>query len=255
VYFSFRTRWWVLDGGTHVFGQVRPYQDDDVQELLSAGVVQGDLNRNGVYGARVGQPVALLVPGAPERSYLIARLRGTMEGEQVPGSRMPLANQPLSVAEMLALFCFVEGMDPSGQKPNLASAIDYAGCSYSLNPDSLNLLGSGVTWQHRIRRILEFNCGGCHSGTDPQAGLVLKQSGAGGQVYARLRMASNQVPGLNLVEPGLPARSYLWLKLTGDPSIAGAPMPLNPLTGQGMLSQAELDDIRVWIEAGAVENQ
>ena len=39
--------------------------------------------------------------GSPETSYLIARLRGVMENEEIPGSRMPLANPPLTIAEML----------------------------------------------------------------------------------------------------------------------------------------------------------
>jgi hypothetical protein len=250
-YFRFETRWYFLDGGKHVVGQVQEYQADRVQELTTVGVVQGDANRNGVYGARAGDPVPLLSPGHPEESYLVARLRGEMRGERIPGSRMPLANQPLSVAEMLALFCFIEGLPSDATAVNLASTIDYAGCSYSADPESLNLLGSGVTWAQRISRVLETNCGGCHSDPAPQAGLSLKD----GNVYARLLEPSSQLPDLNLIEPFDPMSSYLWLKVTGDPSIVGSRMPLDPLNGDRRLTDAELDDIRAWIEAGAVENQ
>jgi hypothetical protein len=250
-YFRFSTRWWSLDDGRHLVGAVAEYQADDVQELITVGVLQGDHNRNGVFGARERTPVHLIEPGAPERSYLIARLRGTMEDEPVPGSRMPLANQPLSVAEMLAFMCFIEGLPPNPDDVSLASAIDYAQCSYSSNPEDLNLLGAGVTWTQRVSKILEFNCGGCHADPTPQSELNLKD----GEVYARLLMPSGQVPELNLIEPFYPEQSYIWLKLTGDPSIVGAPMPYNPLTGAGMLEEAELNDIRAWIEAGAVEDQ
>jgi hypothetical protein len=175
-----------------------------------------------------------------------------MFGAPIPGSRMPLANQPLSVPEMLALFCFVQGLDQAGtpRTVNLASAIDYARCSYSAAPEALNLLGSGVTWARRVKNILEFNCGGCHSGPAPQAALDLKD----GNVYTRLLMPSTQRPDLPLIKARAPADSYLWRKLTGE-MITGARMPLNPLTGQGRLSDPELADIKAWIEAGAVEDQ
>ncbi len=42
----------------------------------------------------------------------------------VPGTRIPLANPPFSTAEMLALFCFIEGLPPSGGV-NLDAPIDY----------------------------------------------------------------------------------------------------------------------------------
>ncbi|MGD8863462.1 MAG: hypothetical protein PVI30_25835 [Myxococcales bacterium] len=250
-YFTYRSRFTAIDDGTHLYAEVRPYQADQVQELLTVGVVEGDANRNGVFGARQGDPVALLEPGRPEESYLIARLRGEMMGETVPGSRMPLANQPLSIAEMLALFCFVEGLPDDASAVNLASPIDYAGCSYSDDPESLNLLGSGVTWEQRIRHILEFNCGGCHSEPSPEAGLSLKD----GDVYARLLETSTQIEDMPLITPGDPDASYLWLKITGDERIVGAPMPLDPISGDRRLSDAELADIQAWIEAGAVEDQ
>ncbi len=251
VFARFEARWWILDGGKHLFAEVREYHVDRVQELLSVGIVQGDLNRNGVFGARQGEPVPLISPGRPEESYLVARLRGTMLGEDIPGSRMPLANQPLTVAEMLALYCWIEGVGSSDDTPNLAAPIDYAGCSYSVSPEDLNLLGEGVTWKARVKKILEFNCGGCHTGDSAAAGLVLKGEG----VYERLLGASVQNPDLNLVEPFDPDGSYLWLKLIGHESIVGQAMPYNPLTGVGKLKDAELNDIRTWIEAGAVEDQ
>jgi hypothetical protein len=255
VFASFETRWWILDGGKHLFGQVPAYRRMQVQELLTVGIVQGDANRDGIFGARQAAPLPLLRPGKPEESYLIGRVRGTMFGSPVPGTRMPLANQPLSVSEMLALFCFVEGLAEGASNVNLASKIDYNGCRAAKDPESLNLLGSGVTWARRVRHVLEANCGGCHASANAQGELDLKD----GNVYERLvRGSSKQKPAMALVKPGKPAESYLWLKLTADPadgSIVGARMPLNPLTGQGKLSDAELADIKAWIEAGAVENE
>ncbi|NJK33384.1 MAG: hypothetical protein HC927_13835, partial [Deltaproteobacteria bacterium] len=248
---TYPSRWWVMPDRTHLIGEVREYQAEQVQQLISIGVVEGDANRNGVFGARTDEPIHLLEAGSPETSYLIARLRGEMLGEQIPGSRMPLANQPFSIPEMLALFCFVEGFPADGTESDLAGRIDYATCSYSDDPASLNLLGEGVTWEARISKILAANCGGCHGGSNPQAGLTL----VGDDVYARLLQPSMQVPELNLIEPSSPETSYLYLKLIGDDSIIGNPMPYNPLTGEGTLSQAEISDIETWIVNGAVEDQ
>jgi hypothetical protein len=74
-------------------------------------------------------------------------------------------------------------------------------------------------------------------------------------VYERLLGPSTQKPGLNLIVPEDPEQSYLYLKLIGDDEIVGSPMPYNPLTGQGMLTEAELGDILTWIVGGAVEDE
>ncbi len=249
VFARFRTRWFVV-GEKHIFGRVGQNQTDDVQQLMSVGVVQGDMNRNGIFGASNGTPIKMLDPGNPEESYLIARIRGEMLGERVPGSRMPLANQPLNISEMLGLFCWVEGI-PAGEQLSLDWPIDYNGCSYAQDPENLNLLGEGVTWETRISKILEANCGGCHGGSEPDAGFDVLTEG----VYDRLLEPSTQNPEMPFITPGNPENSYLWLKLINDDSIVGLPMPYNPLTGEGQLTEAELGDIQTWIVNGAVENE
>ncbi|RAL23138.1 hypothetical protein DL240_08115 [Lujinxingia litoralis] len=250
-YATFTTRWWILDEGRHLVGEVRNYQIDRINELNAVGIVQGDLNRNGIYGARQERPVSLLTPGSPERSYLIGRMRGTMMGQPVAGSRMPLANQPLTIPEMLALFCFVEGLPADGAWPDMSAAIDYASCSYSDDPENLNLLGEGVTWKGRVSKVLQANCGGCHGGNNPAEDLDLRSEDA----YEHLFNASVQRPGLKLIEPGNPEQSYLWLKLINDESIEGYPMPYNPLTGEGSLREGELGDIQTWITNGAIRDE
>jgi hypothetical protein len=245
------TLWYALDDGRHLYGIVYNYLADDIAALAAQGVIEGDANRNGIFGAKTGKNVAMLAPGRPEDSYLIARMRGQIHGENLPGSRMPLANQPLSVPEMLALFCLVEGFGAKDRESGLMARIDYNACSYAKNPGALNLLGEGVTWSSRVSKIFEFNCGGCHTGDEPAAGLELVQ----GDVYSGLLGASQQKPELRLIAPSDPKNSYLYLKLIGDASILGNPMPFNPLTGTGRLSEAELNDVLTWITNGAVEDQ
>lgn len=250
VFAQFETRWRVLEDRKHLVGEVRNYQNERAAELARVGIREGDANRNGIFGADENPIVPMINPGNPEESYLIARVRGEMLGERVPGSRMPLANQPLDISEMLALFCYIEGI-PTDGNVDLASAVDYKNCSYSEDPGSLNLLGEGVTWSSRVSKILEANCGGCHSSVNPDAGLDLLSESA----YERLLEPSTQKPELNLVEPGDYENSYLWHKIAGDPDIVGLPMPYNPLTGEGSLTQAELGDIQTWIANGAQKDQ
>lgn len=247
AYRAFETRWWVVANGREIVGEVNDWQTDAVQRLLEIGVVEGDPNMNGVFGARVDDPVALLVPGAPETSYLIARVRGVMEGSAVPGTRMPLANQPLSNTELLALYCFVEGL---GTTPTsrLDRAIDYARCSYSADPENLDLgtASEDLTWTGKISSIFETNCGGCHDSETPSADLPL----VGDQAYDSLLLGS-EGSTLPRLTPNDPNASYVWLKLTNAAGIDGSPMPTSPLTGWRPLANADLDAIRAWIERGA----
>lgn len=254
---SYRTEWWILEDRRHLVAEVRNYQVDDVQQLLKAGIIQGDHNRNGTFGHGdpANRPVVMLNPGKPEESYLVGRLRGHVQGQLVPGSRMPLANAPPSVPDMLALMCFIEGLSDSPDRWSLWNGIDYNSCSYSADPAGLNLVGSGASWKGRIRPLLEANCGGCHSSPEPEQGLDLTQPVVEGQpdpVHAYLMGRSTQRTDLNLVQPGNTVKSYLWLKLSGDGSIIGERMPVDPLGGVRVLQQQELDDIATWINYGAL---
>ncbi len=250
---SYKTNWWVLGDKRHLFAEVgNENQRDAVEGLVASGIVQGDQNRNGTFGARDGKTVPLINPGKPEESYLVARLRGRMLEDSVPGTRMPLANQPPSVQDMLALMCFIEGLNPNATRWDLESSIDYTKCSYSANPTALSLAGAGATWSGRVLPILQSNCGGCHGGDSPQGGLNLL--GSAHDVYLRLQQRSAQEPLLQLVQPGNPNQSYLWRKLAGDGSIIGSRMPINPLNGNAALPDDQLNDIQEWISFNAPEN-
>lgn len=247
---SFETRWWVLADRKHLVADVDDYQVDAAGAVVESGLVQGDPNRNGNFGASLPNPVKLLNAGRPEESYLVGRLRGYIQNDTVGGTRMPLANQPPSIPEMLALMCFIEALQPGQVVTSLAGPINYSGCSYIANPQGLSLVGAGITWRGRIWPGLQATCGGCHGATSPMAGLDLVSANA----YQRLKGASTQRPSQNLIAPGSLNTSYLWLKVAGDGSIVGTRMPQNGL-GQGMILEAGLmNDLQAWIVAGALED-
>jgi len=91
------------------------------------------------------------------------------------------------------------------------------------------------------------NCAtaGCHSGAAPDAGLNLEAANS----YAMLiGIAATQDAGVQRVNPGNPNLSYLISKLEG-PGASGGQMPPS-----GPMPQAEIDVIRQWITAGAVDD-
>jgi PKD repeat protein len=85
---------------------------------------------------------------------------------------------------------------------------------------------------------------GCHGNGSANAGLQLDE---GVSYDETVNEPSTQRPADDRIEPGDTANSYLWRKVNGGPDIDGARMPL---TG-GALSQAQLDLLEDWIEAGA----
>jgi len=83
----------------------------------------------------------------------------------------------------------------------------------------------------------------CHAGSSSASHLDLKND-----VWEHLvNVESTVAPGTMLVVPGSPQQSFLFQKLTEPTPAAGERMPLR----QPPLSQANIDRIRLWIEAGA----
>ncbi len=250
VFTQHRGNWWVVSP-THLMAEVPTNEAQQVESWLGVGIRQGDANRDGTFGADNGNVIGLIEPGKPDESYLISRLTGHMQGDPIPGTRMPLANIPPTVPEMLALVCFVEGLPTDGSPASMSWPIDYRNCSYSANPDLLTLTGTGTaTWATSVRPILQANCGGCHGGANPLAGLDLAKADS----YSELMKQSLQQPNLKLVEPNDPQSSYLWLKLQNAASITGGGMPQDPQTGYRPLDSSELSAIETWINNGALEN-
>jgi len=87
---------------------------------------------------------------------------------------------------------------------------------------------------------------GCHAAPAPQQGMDL----AAGRTYVYTVNADTvELPQYKRVAPGLSADSYLYMKISGDPRIVGDRMPLG-----GTLTAAEIDSVRAWIDAGALDD-
>lgn len=85
----------------------------------------------------------------------------------------------------------------------------------------------------------------CHGGGSPAAGLNLEA----GSSYANLvGIASSQQAGTQRVNAGSPDQSYLIQKLEGT-AATGTVMPPS-----GGIEQADIDVVRQWISAGAIDD-
>ena len=118
------------NGGTEADVTVggNDYIHDYVDGILRT-VVGGDPNRNGVWGAEVSGPHgSVFAPGSLADSYMWQRITG-----QVPGSRMPLANAPLTEPAYVAIACWIEALKP-GVTPSPDDPIDYTDCQFGKNP-------------------------------------------------------------------------------------------------------------------------
>lgn len=214
--------------------------DDSVHTLIETDIRGGDPNRDGILGAESGEHFLELKPGDPWGSYLLQRLQGN-----VPGSPMPLANQPLTASEVVAIACWIEGTDgPDGDSPH--ATIDYDGCQYAAEfgePDP----DSNATFSGDVLPILETRCAtpGCHGSMAPAADLDLTAEVARDNLFRQ----SIQNPDVPLVTAGNPTNSYLITKLTGD-GFSGKRMPL----GSDPLSDAEIETVRLWISYGAPDD-
>jgi hypothetical protein len=84
---------------------------------------------------------------------------------------------------------------------------------------------------------------GCHAGTAPASGLDLSPASS----WTAVHQVSVEQPSLRRIEPGSPARSYMILKVRGDPAITGSRMPL----GGPYLTDSQLQLLIDWVRRGA----
>ncbi len=109
-------------------------------------------------------------------------------------------------------------------------------------PDVVIDTADGVSFDE-IAPIFEARCSPCHVGTlAPVADLSLDHP-------ATVVDVPHVESGLDLVEPGSPEASYLWLKLQDTHQAHGGSGTIMPPAGR--LPASELDAIEAWIRGGA----
>jgi len=129
------------------------------------------------------------------------------------------------------------------------ASLNFVGCGGSSNspsaPSETNTTSLNATFSSIQRQIFTPRCVACH-GTVTNGGLDLSASVA----FANLVNTRSSQTSLLRVAPGDPESSYLIHKLEGRADIIGERMP----QGGPFLSTTELDTIKAWVTAGALNN-
>jgi hypothetical protein len=100
-----------------------------------------------------------------------------------------------------------------------------------------------AAWNAKVQPIADSNCVVCHQTTSRAGGLSLQR----GDAPASLLGVPSTEAKLARVEPGDPARSYLFHKIMGTHQGAGGSGERMPVGGE--LTQAEISVIEGWITA------
>lgn len=108
-----------------------------------------------------------------------------------------------------------------------------------------------------IQPIFNASCAlaGCHLGGTAINGQDL---GPGAAFRSSVNKPVLQKPGFLRIVPGNPDKSYLYLKIIGDPRITGTIMPQGcpgmPLNGAQCLTPDQILAIKTWIAECALNN-
>jgi hypothetical protein len=96
-------------------------------------------------------------------------------------------------------------------------------------------------------QVFTPNCAssGCHAGTDAPEGLNLSAASA---FENTVGVPSSQVPDIRRIEPGEPAESYIYIKITGGDRMAPGTFQM-PIGVE--LTEDQIDLIEDWILGGA----
>jgi hypothetical protein len=143
------------------------------------------------------------------------------------------------VLGLTALACSRQAEAPASE--GQAAAAEQAVTSAPAAADSaaaanLRRLEAGVA------AIFETSCTGCHNG-EPKPGKLSLESTA--FVETMVGVPCAQIDTLKLVEPGRPDRSYLIMKVAGDPRIKGRRMP----KGDDPLTADQIKVLSDWVVA------
>ena len=105
-----------------------------------------------------------------------------------------------------------------------------------------------ATFSSIQQNILTPGCArsGCHLGGNAEAGLNLQ---AGVAFQNLVNVQSTEDAQRLRVEPNNANNSYFFRKIAGNSGIAGSRMPVG-----GRLSNDQIDAVRDWINAGALNN-
>lgn len=135
--------------------------------------------------------------------------------------------------------------------PLAVLVVGIAGCAGDgvIDPGGIGPPPAGTTLTEVQAQVFDQSCAFdfCHGGATPQQGMNLENGLAFGSIVG---IPSQELPQFLRIEPGNAADSYLVMKITGDPRIAGERMPF----GGPFLSTDQILMVVDWVERGAPDD-
>jgi len=125
------------------------------------------------------------------------------------------------------------------------------------NPTTQPTVPETGTFATTVRPFLDSSCGGCHSAIAPSAGMTLGGKGiSSAEIIAGLVGVKATNGEYNLIEPGAPQKSWVYLKASGEAATVACSGACDretmPPSGMG-LTAAQLTSLRSWIMSGATD--
>ncbi len=153
----------------------------------------------------------------------------------------PKASSPKGATSMT-----LTGLSPASKHFIVVRARDLAG-NHDANTTS-KPADTLVSFSINVQPLFTASCatGTCHRGISPAAGLLLIEGSAYSNTVNVLAVSGG---GLDRVEPGQSANSYLYKKVIG---LAGTIMP--PPESGIVLTQDQKDMLKAWMDQGALNN-
>ncbi len=186
--------------------------------------------------------VAAADPQTPTAQIVYDVFQATSPGGEV------FTSAPTATSTPGATSITMSNLQPSSTLYWVVRARDLAG-NEDTNTVELSAV-TGVSFSENVQPIFTQHCAvvGCHVPGNPPEGQVL----AAGFAYSNIvNVPSMEVPSDFRVDPGNPAQSYLYLKITAQQSV-GSYMP--PASTNDVLSGADKSTIMNWITQGALNN-
>ncbi|MCA9693342.1 MAG: hypothetical protein KC636_27350, partial [Myxococcales bacterium] len=182
---------------------------------------------------------AMVVPGKPAESYLIAKLTGN----GIDGDPMPMGGDPLPEGQMTVIRQWISSLAPAEPTPagggaTAGGATASAGVDTSaLEADLAAKRAAADEQEKAVQAILEEHCTVCHDASSDEVVLA-------GDLDV-LTGKSSKYTQTPFVIAGDVEGSYLIAKMTGAAGIQGDPMP----QGGDPLPADQLAPVKQWITA------